>query len=85
MKKAYVQPDIIFDSFSLSENVATANANCTRNITNQYSGDCGLQYGNKVVFVQGAGGCHFKVVDGSPMFNGLCYHIPTGDRRLFNS
>jgi hypothetical protein len=85
MKNIYSTPDIIFESFSLNENIASANSNCTRNITNQYSGVCGLQYGNKVVFTMSAAGCRVKIEDGSPMFDGLCYHIPSGNNKLFNS
>ena len=85
MKKAYCAPDIVFESFSLNENIASANMNCTRNITNQYSGNCGLQYGNKIVFTVAAAGCRIKIEDGSPMFDGLCYHVPSGDNKLFNS
>ena len=85
MKKEYSAPEIIFDSFALSESIANVNMNCTRNITNQYSGDCGLQFGNKIVFTISAAGCKFKIQDGSPMVDGLCYHIPTGDNKIFNS
>ena len=85
MKKEYSTPDILFESFSLNENIASANMNCTRNITNQYSGTCGLQDGNKIVFTVAASGCRVKIQDGSPMFDGLCYHVPTGDNKLFNS
>ena len=85
MKKEYSAPEIIFDSFSLNESIANVNMYCTRNITNQYSGTCGLQFGNKVVFTVSASGCKFKVQDGSPMVDGLCYHVPTGDNNVFNS
>ena len=85
MKKEYSTPEIIFDSFALSESIASANMNCTRNVTNQYSGNCGLQFGNKVIFTISAAGCKFKVQDGSPAYNGLCYHILTGDNKVFNS
>lgn len=85
MKKAYCAPDIVFESFSLNENIASANTNCTRNITNQYSGSCGLLYGNKIVFTVAAAGCRIKIEDGTPMFDGLCYHVPSGDNKLFNS
>ena len=82
MKREYSPPEIIFDSFTLTENIA---ANCTRNITNQYSGSCGLIFGTKILFTYEAAGCKHKVADGSPMANGVCYHIPSGDNRLFNS
>ena len=85
MKRKYSCPDIVFESFSLNENIASVNSNCTRNITNMYSNSCGLWFGDKVVFTIAAAGCDFKTQDGSPFFDGLCYHIPTADNRLFNS
>ena len=85
MKKEYSSPEIFFDNFALNANIANVNMQCSRNITNQYSGDCGLQFGNKIVFTISAAGCKFKIQDGSPMVDGLCYHIPTGDNKVFNS
>lgn len=85
MKRIYSRPDIVFESFSLCENIASVNSNCSRNITTTYSNICGLQYGNKIVFTMAASGCQVKVQDGSPMFDGLCYHIPVGENKLFNS
>ena len=85
MKKAYTQPDILFESFALNENIASASGNCTRNITNQYNGSCGLYFGNKIIFTIPAAGCKTKVPDGSPQYDGICYHVPSGDNKLFNS
>ena len=82
MKKAYTQPDILFESFALSVNIAS---DCTRNFSGQYSGTCGLHFGNKIVFTFAATGCYTKAEDGSPQYDYICYHIPTGDNRLFNS
>lgn len=85
MKKEYSCPDILFECFSLNENIASANSVCSRNVTNMYSNICGLQYGEKIVFTIPAVGCQVKIQDGSPMFDGLCYHVPVGDNKLFNS
>ena len=85
MKKAYSTPDIFFDSFALSENIASVNTNCAHNVTTQYSNICGLWYGETIVFTIAATGCEYPIQDGSPYFDGLCYHIPTDDNRLFNS
>jgi hypothetical protein len=85
MKRAYSTPDIVFENFSLNENIASANSNCSRNISNMSSNECGLLYGEKVVFTIAAMGCSFKTQDGNPMFDSLCYHIPTAENRLFNS
>lgn len=85
MKKEYSSPEILYESFSLNENIAVTNTNCSRNVNTQYSGDCGLQYGNKIVFTIPVTGCRVKIEDGSPVFDGLCYHIPSGENNLFNS
>lgn len=85
MRKQYTAPDILFENFSLNENIASANSNCSRNITTMYSNICGLEYGNKIVFTMSAEGCHVKLQDGSPLLDGLCYHIPVGNNKLFNS
>ena len=85
MKKEYYAPEIMFDSFMLDESIATVNSNCDRNITNHYSGSCGLNFGGKILFTVAAAGCRYKVQDGSPLANGMCYHIPTGGNKLFNS
>jgi hypothetical protein len=85
MKREYVTPDIMFDSFALNENIASANQNCTRNITGQYSGSCGLHWEGMIIFTGPAIGCRNKVPDGSAAHDGICYYVPTGDNRVFNS
>lgn len=85
MKKTYSAPDIIFESFSLDENIAASNANCSRTVKTYSNGICGMQYGNKIVFTIAVAGCRVKIEDGSPLFDGLCYHIPYGENKLFNS
>jgi hypothetical protein len=82
MKKTYSTPDIMFESFALNENIANVNTNCTRNITNMYSGDCGLKWYDMFIFTTTAGGCQNKLPDGA---YGICYHVPTGDNKVFNS
>ena len=85
MKKAYSQPDILFESFALSENIASTSTACTRNNSGQYSGTCGFHWGGKIIFTHAASGCFTKITDGSPAYDGICYMIPTNDNRLFNS
>ena len=85
MRKTYTQPDIVFESFALNENIATTSDTCTRNVTGAYNGSCGLHYGNRIIFTIAAAGCRTKVEDGSPMYDYLCYHVPTGENKLFNS
>ena len=82
MKKAYVQPDIVFESFSLSTNIAAA---CANNVHTQYTGVCGVPFGKKMIFLMGVSGCYTQIPDGDPMHESLCYHIPVEDNKLFNS
>ena len=84
MKKEYSAPEIIFDSFALSQNMASSNSNCDRNLTNMYSGSCGMvvEGTGSVLFTFPANGCTNKVQDG---FGGMCYQVPTAGNRLFNS
>lgn len=79
MKKAYEKPDIIFENFSLSTNIA---AGCEKIAT---SGDgCGFQFGDYIVFKSGSE-CTYPVTEGNNMFNNICYHNPSADSNLFNS
>lgn len=82
MKRAYSKPDILFEDFSLSAGIAVG---CEKKIDTQYSGQCGLNFGDLTLFVADASGCLDPVVDGSPEYNGLCYHIPIDSKNLFNS
>jgi hypothetical protein len=85
MKKAYTRPEIAFESFSLSENIAASSSNCSRKLENLQDGICGYQFGSKVIFTMTTEGCMVKITDGSPLFDGLCYHIPNDNNKLFNS
>lgn len=82
MKRVYSKPDIIFEDFSLSAGIA---AGCEKKIDTQYSGQCGLEFGDLTLFVTGVSGCADPVTDGSSKYNGLCYHIPSDSKNLFNS
>ena len=84
MKKTYSHPDILFESFSLCSSIA--GSGCAHNITTQYSGTCAVMFGDKAVFTEQVGNiCAVKVADGSAIFNGLCYHVPTDMNSVFNS
>lgn len=87
MKRAYSQPDILFESFSLYTSIASGD--CGVKITTQFDGECGLPYGDKIVFTDQVNGCKAEgsiiVSDENAIFNGLCYHVPIGSMSLFNS
>ena len=82
MKRHYEPPNILFESFTLS---ATLTAGCSIKISTQSVDDCGMSFGVAVVFTQNVLGCDRKVEDGSPVMNGMCYHVPVEGMALFNS
>ena len=81
LKKKYSPPDIAFESFSLSASVAACAVG-----TNFAEGECGYQFAPGIIlFMSGVGACLVPIQDGSPVFDGLCYHNPTDMNALFNS
>lgn len=90
MKKAYNKPDIYFDNFAMCTDIA---GTCTYITNTPTRGGCGLEFTDTItIFVEGVNACTFKapftgnspgVIDGQ--YNGICYHVPAGDRVLFGS
>lgn len=85
MKKEYSKPEITFEDFSLSTNIA---GDCENPTNLQSNGDCGIKFGNQVVFMDWMGACTgddgFPVEEGGS-FNGICYHTPVDTNNVFNS
>ena len=79
MKKTYSKPDIVFEDFSLSTNIA---AGCDYVPTNQSEG-CGVQWGHNWIFTSELS-CSTPITEGDPDYNGICYHNPT-DNNVFYS
>lgn len=80
MKKAYSKPDIVFEDFSLSTNIA---AGCEA-LANFPQGDCGYVFApDVVIFMEERHGCTTEVETGE--YNGICYHNPSDDNNLFSS
>lgn len=86
MKKTYSKPEILFESFTMSTNIAgdcEVRTNLPSNLT------CGVWFeGVGFVFVTGMNGCGEFPVDmdkETASFNGLCYHVPDSNNNLFNS
>ena len=82
MKKNYSKPDILFESFSLSTDIA---GGCERFVYSFSGGQCGVKYGSYVIFTTNVTGCTVKVEDGSKSYDSLCYHVPTDQNNVFNS
>ena len=80
MKKTYAKPQIVFESFQLTANIA-GDCNTRPNSANEAT--CGYNDNGWIVF-QNDAVCNFPAVpDGK--HNGLCYHVPTGDISVFTS
>lgn len=85
MKKTYTKPEIMFESFVLSSNIA---GDCEAKTNLPSNSTCGLDFSGLIVFMTGMAGCKDIQVDnvgGDGEYNGICYHVPTGDKNLFNS
>lgn len=85
MKKAYEKPQIMFESFAVSTNIA---GDCEVQTALPSNNTCGLDFSGLVVFMKGMNGCSNIQVDnegGDGDYNGICYHVLTGDKNLFAS
>lgn len=82
MKREYSRPDIMYEDFSLSAGIA---AGCEKIISTHTSDQCAMRFGDMMLFVGTVSACLDPVVDGSPDYNGLCYHVPIDTKNIFNS
>ena len=82
MKKDYIKPQIVFECFSLSMNIAE----CDNNVGSPTVDVCGFKDNRDPtgvpVFMDGISGCRRHEDDG---YNGICYHNPSETTNLFNS
>lgn len=75
MKKAYVKPQVLFENFELSANIA---AGCGFPLRHEMTG-CQPIPGT-VLFLDKTSGCEYL-----PEENGLCYQTSTDTTRIFTS
>ena len=81
MKKIYSKPEIMFESFVMSVNIA---GTCDRKTNTPNAGNCGIAMGSMTVFLDDmANVCNFGVADGT--YDSICYHVPSDENELFNS
>lgn len=80
MKKVYSKPQIVFDSFELSQSIA---ANCDV-ITNYAEKVCPVDYkfGNKTVKLFMEAPCKFTA---QGHYDNPCYHVPVTGEAIFSS
>lgn len=83
MKKVYSKPEIMFESFAASTDIA-AGCEAKTNTPNNLDG-CGYKPEGVTysIFMTGMHGCDREYGDGA--YNGICYHVPTENNNLFNS
>lgn len=83
MKKMYSKPEIVFENFAISTNIA---AGCYYKTKNPAENTCGYDDGrNGRIFtsdVGGTNGCTYTQPDNN---ESLCYHVPNEDYDIFNS
>lgn len=86
MKKVYTAPEILFESFVMSTNIA---GDCESIVGNPTKGTCAvIGTGNQAIFGGDVDACDFtpESMGGSnDMWDGFCYHVPTEKYTLFNS
>ena len=86
MKKVYTAPQILFESFTMSTNIA---GNCEAIVGNPTKGTCAvLGTGDIALFDGTMSVCVFtpEAMGGEPdKFDGACYHVPVESNTLFNS
>lgn len=86
MKKAYSKPEILFEDFSLSVNIA---GNCSPIAGSPTEGECSIiGSGGEPVFTGDIAGCMFKPEDmgyGSDEWDEICYNVPFDYANYFNS
>lgn len=81
MKKTYSKPEIMFESFTMSTNIA---AGCEKIFGLYARGSCGIPTSTPGVIIFNSGDCTDPGGD-EATYNGLCYHVPTEGDNLFNS
>lgn len=81
MKKMYYKPEILFENFVMSTNIA---GDCGTLINNASYETCAyITRSGHHVFTSNYGVCTTTEDDGD--YNGICYHVPVEAEALFNS
>lgn len=90
MKKTYMKPEIMFEDFTLTTNIA---AGCeVQDVNASTINSCGLDFSGVPVFIEGMTGCAGGIEvpdpnntgDGQDPYTSICYHNPSGTN-VFNS
>ncbi len=83
MRKNYFKPEIMFESFAVSTNIA---GDCDTIINNHGENACPyIDRSGQRVFTSALSGICTDVERADGADNTICYHVPTNDKELFNS
>lgn len=83
MKKTYTKPEISFESFLMSTNIA---GDCEKPFVNNASkGTCAVLGTGGIAVFDSSVGAACKFTAENDQWDGLCYHVPTEAANLFNS
>ena len=83
MKKTYTKPEISFESFLMSTNIA---GDCEKPFVNNASkGTCAVLGTGGIAVFDGSVVAACKITAENDQWDGLCYHVPTEAANLFNS
>lgn len=84
MKREYKKPEIMFESFVLSTNIA---GDCEKIVGNPAKDACGIMGSDgETLFGGNYGGCGFDWESSfGDEYDGFCYHNPSDTNNLFNS
>lgn len=83
MKKTYTKPEISFESFLMSTNIA---GDCEKPFVNNASkGTCAVLGTGGIAVFDGSVVAACKFTAENDQWDGLCYHVPTEAANLFNS
>lgn len=93
MKMNYQKPDVYFEDFAFSSNIASScsqirgnqsqEIGCTSYGTHNDPSNCFFYDNGWAVFHQGTQGCVIYPQEDNP--NNLCYHVSTDETRMFAS
>lgn len=81
--KKYTKPEILFESFTMSTNIAAGCEETTPLPSMEES--CGYPIRGGVVFMNGTQCTTYPPAETPFEYNGFCYHVPTDLNNLFNS
>ena len=80
MKKLYTKPEIIFDSFELTESIAAGCTFITSNVSPYACAVLDKEFGYTIF-------SDYAICDSTPPGgnDSICYHVPTADYSVYTS